>query len=571
MKITAAYFKTLIWWICALLTCLVLGLYAYHYTDILLTGDAAYNHMQAKEVLSLRHLDLVHIGYQYCGLTDHFIPGILSYFLPYGLSAIAGILVFFGAGYFCIRNEFQPSLRPMILLLLVLPFPCLFIQTYSAQGGHTYVIFQFFLGIWILSRSYFKDKHGSYNVLTYAVAGLSYGFALYAFLLSQLAGICLFACLFFLDLVLLVREKPLKYLAALPLKIGAAWIGYKFGNFPYAYSLHRFPDAHTFNTPNQMNFSSSHALETLPNLWEALSHLFMPNFAHGLILEGFYNHFSFPLQEVLAHYSWIGVAICSGFLVCFLLLTLRALWRSRMKNPFILYLSLNFAAFTAAYLLRAETITAIHGTRHLMVVYFVLILGVIRLMKPRYGLILASLIVILSLGSHFEILRANGDYLAKLNEDSSCTSLTRGQVQTLLREIQPPAMAGPYMTIWPLALASYNNLVLDVEKRKFYFHLDEFSRLPMTMFFYHSDSKAQILERIKAGFPRMPGADQNRSFIETELGFYTAYFEIMNPIAWKEFLKKRSLPEVSGWPELIDQKVAAFGKVPCAKMAPTVW
>lgn len=543
---------------------LLLGIYGHLFVEVFLGSDTAYVHLQTKELLTLRLLDPLHIGYAYCGLLDHLVAAILSYLLPHGFAILIGILSFYLAGYFCLRHAYPEQLHPYLLAVLIIQLPNPFFQSFAAQGGHTVATVLFFVGSLLLSHTRFQTASGEYRAVTYGLAGLASGLAVYGFLLSGVVAVALAGFLLFYDGRSIIRETAERQRVALALarKLGIGTVGFLVGYSPHMLSMALFPNAHTFVNPTRLNASSAHLASKVPNVIDTLAYLFSPIFGHQFYVDDKYSHENLPISDVIMHVSAVGYLISAACIGLFAILAFRRLRSGQPRDRFAAWLVCASAATLLAFMLRDLTITPGHASRHLLVLYFTVSLGILGLLPARAARWLAVLLVGLALASHVEIIETNLDHLNRLKEQSSCESLSKGEVIGILDQIAPEAMAGGYWAVWPVAMATDTRLVYDVPKNKFAHLNGAFAGRPLLLVEF-ADDEGRWIDEVLGRWPIPPGASTSRVFTTVRLGPYNLYFEDMTPAAWQRHLANRGLPPTSSWSELVDRMAGQLGKGKC--------
>lgn len=480
------------------------ALHIYFYYDTLLNSDGAYVFMQMREVFTFNRIDFLHIGYQYCGVFEHFFSALLSFIMPTNFAFISGIFLFYWLGYLSLKENFKER-NFYLKVILFFPMPVAFYQSYAALGGHTFTLFHFFLGFFFLTHPRFILKNGKYHFLSYFFLGLLSGVSLVSYNLSLLLLIAqvmtLMANDFGSDLHLTLnktfsRMKMIKEFSRNFFCLTLFYGGYKLGFLPAIYSIHKFPKAHPEGGLTEMNYSIHHLLLKLQTLLNVLKSFFSPFFHHNIITSGTFNHYNYPLYEVVINSNFVGFLLGLAILMTFFFL-LFFYFQRILKNQlqvlsqesnlnflredlplthfkFIMYSLFSLIIFILGYVFRKEFISNEFETRYMLTFYFSLLLLILYLTRLTLIKKIIPFFLILSLLSHLVILNENFNLKRSNKEESSCLHLSRSDLYNILSKTKIDRIVGDYWEIWPLAAALKNSLVLDIYKNKFYFKNEQF-------------------------------------------------------------------------------------------------
>lgn len=527
------------WTLIILIASVFFGTQIYFYYELIFNGDGAYVFQQMRELILGRHFDLLYKGVDYASITEPVFSALLSFFLPVSWSLILGYLAYYIAGYFLLRNIFTTDKRPFLALLLIFPLPVPFFQSYAALGGHTYTLFDFFLTAWLLSSPSSKTKDGRYKFSTYVLVGVFSGFAVYAYQLSKLVAVSALVTIIVNDLPLIFRGSFLKRSASLLLNFFVILATYRIGYLPKKLSTKFFPLDHLGAGPVKLVFSPEHLERKFITFKNMLSHLFSPVFSHNQNFSDLYNHNNYPVTDVITHHSAAGLVLAAVFILLFLVLATRRFVK-KPSDSFNVFLFLNVGAFIAGYLMREDFGAAIeHESRYMLVLYFAVITGVLYLLDLKKTKYLFLTFTVLSLTGHAVIFQTTSEYLTEQSKSRSCTALNKSEIYSILRKLNPKAIAGTYWEVWPLSAVLKNNFVYDVRHNRFKYNNDE--TLKHKIVFVADMKDGNPLIKLNNLFP-------GRKFHSTQLGYMSFYFE-----------------DIPGrnWPEDVNKLVAITEKGPC--------
>ena len=118
----------------AFLTAVFYGFIAKYYEEFFLNSDGAYTLMQARELLTLRHGDFLHIGYEYVGVVEPILVALLSFALPLGFAYAVGYAVYWGGFYLLLRHLYSKEIRWLMWGFFLIPFPVAAGQSFGSRN-----------------------------------------------------------------------------------------------------------------------------------------------------------------------------------------------------------------------------------------------------------------------------------------------------------------------------------------------------------------------------------------------------------------------------------------------------
>ncbi|MBF0361649.1 MAG: hypothetical protein HQK49_11595 [Oligoflexia bacterium] len=550
------------------------------YYETIYNSDGAYVLLQMRDFLLGNRFDLLHVGYEYCGIIEHFPSAILSFLLPISWSTVLGMFFYYVVGFFLICHVFKNERSKIfaLVLLMLFPTPTIFFQSYAALGGHTYTLFQYFVLIFFLTHKRFKIKENEnykYKYSTYIWVGLSGGLAYSSYQLAQLLIVVSIITLIINDLHAdiqnisnKVKDIFSKIIIPLVAKVLLFFISIQLGNLPATLSLRFFPKDH-FPGAFSPYFSWHHMMEKIKPFKEVLSSLFAPVWSHDLILTSGFNHFNVPVFETFQHRSRIGLAIFF-FLVAMIIIyaiinlikkqTTQTMFKqilSLPQNNFAILSMLTIFAFIGGYLVRAEFVDIDFESRYMLTLYFSFLIFFLYMVHERVSVPIIILFSVVSIFGHSIILYKNYRFLVDSASAStsasakelSCQSLTRTHFFSLIERVEAKAnvkiaVAGSYWEVWPLSTILKTNLVWDVTKNKFFYNNDKFFKHHPVIYLASTNSVSNQTEQ---DLPKEL-LGHNYDFYRSQIGPYLVYIDNINNLNLME---------------IINDEMKILGKGPC--------
>lgn len=534
------------------------------YSEILLNGDAGYAYLHMREILLGHHFDFLYKSVSYCGVIELFFSALYSMLLPVKAALPLGMLTYYAIGFFLLRKNYPVGSRFGLLLILFLPLPNPFYQSFAALSGHTFSLFTFFILAHFLSRPQYRNADGGWKWSALICIGFASGFGVYGYQLSKLAAypcllvLCIFELsAFFWKLKKQIFMSPpyLKSWGTLASKIAVVWFSFRVGLLPRKISMAYFGSEHLMSGGPKVNLHMNHWFEKGKTFQDVLSRIFTPIWEHHWVKVGNFTHFNYPIHDVITQSSsvsfWIGVIVIGGFTVGAAVVLVKQFLIPRMSKPYLLqidayllYLFGSTLTFLLGYFVRSDfDANTIHESRYLLTLYFAPLMGLLYLM-PRFQTII-GLISTVALLSHFTVIQANFRNLSQIKSEKSCESLAQSQVYEVLKRIEPNALAGSYWEVWSSAAYLNQAHVYDFRHDRFHFNHTETLRRKLVIIVPSVDYLAT--DEAKLHFEKLKG----RQFESTHLGPYLFFFE-------KDIVKAPH-----GWAAVIDPIVADYGKSHC--------
>ncbi|MBF0364998.1 MAG: hypothetical protein HQK50_05470 [Oligoflexia bacterium] len=505
-----------------LMALLFYSLHTHFYYETMVNSDGAYVFLHMREFLLGNNFDLLHVGYRYCGLIEHLGSAILSFLLPSNWAIVYGISLFYVAGFFFLKHNFAGAKKFALALLLFFPMPNPFFQSYSALGGHTYIVFQYFVALWFLTSPRFKFEDGEYKLWAYLGAGLSGGLALYAYKLAQLLVIATVITFIVCDKKRISLRFPLKLITF----VVAVGVGF----LPNVLSIYFYPGKHDAGAATDLYFNVGAILLKYESLKKVVAALFSPVWSHQIELSYAFNHSNYPVFETLRSIHSLGayfaIAIFLGVAVCFF--KKQILEKSKSIDSLMLFSLLCLGAFFSGYLLRAGEYTLELESRYMLVVYFSLLVMFLYIVPARWSITVMVLLSVVSLYSHGVIFWSNQNYRDLLSKEKSCTSLTKSEVFAVLKDAGVRAVSGSYWEVWPLAAVLKTNLVDDPLKNKFYFTQELFHRYHPVVYITNANPSSNLAVQAMSEVSK-----RGREFVQAQIGPFLVSVETVNDLPSK--------------------------------------
>jgi hypothetical protein len=531
------------------------------YVESIHNGDGAYVIMQMREFLAGHHSDLLHKGYNYCGILEQLFSAALSFVFPLSFSLVIGTGIYYILAFWLLRNNFARSDWHLLFAILLIPVPNIYYQSYAAAGTQTLIVFQLFLSCWVITNGRFQTEGNGNTYLCYILLGVISGFGIYSYSLALLIATSCIVCLIVFDLGKSLRTKSLRSFYLIAPKITLSGAGVSVGLLPKTLSLLNFPHEHRASGSPGLSFDWPNLVERFNIFRHTLTYIFTPIFDHSIVTSGRFNYSYYPTQAVFNHYSVFGKLIAFLFIASFTIFGLKTLIQKIELDRLNFFLLVTGSAFLSGTLLRQLSVGPEHESRLVMVLYFCIVLGVLHNAKGKISRRLLWLFWAVGIFSYCSIFMENYRFISTRQLSTKCEDMTRTEYYQLMEKLSLPALAGPNWEVWTVASFLKNRNVLDLKKQKFRHKQASTLEMPHV---YISNSKVQYFSFKSRAMPHLEKSKYGTLGYESgKIGAWHLRFQKLPPDIWRNYLSLNNFNEYKNWHELINAKLEEIGNKQC--------